>query len=93
MPAHERRLVHMFLQVEPDISTQSEGREPMRRIVVSPAVSNVPSRAVTTDRAPSNERPFNDRPFGGRGAQSGMGSYGRRGDANSERQGRGFNRR
>lgn len=75
MPAHERRLVHMFLQTEADVVTQSEGREPMRRIVVLPGgVGNgtdaapIPSRA---DRAPHENR-------------SGFGSF-RRGDAQSER--------
>ena len=90
MPAHERRLVHMFLQVEIDIVTQSEGREPMRRIVVSPAsTSNSVEAPIRTPPAERSERPFNGR---GGGNQSGMGSYGRRGDANSERQGRGFGR-
>ncbi len=79
MPAHERRLVHLFLQGEPDIATHSEGREPMRRIVVSPA-SNAPTSA------PRAERPFGE----GRsaGSPSGMGGYGRRGEGG----GRGGNR-
>lgn len=77
MPAHERRLVHLFLQNEPDIATHSEGREPMRRIVVSPA-SNAPSDAPRAASEPS----FEARP-------SGMGGYGRR-DNNSGS--RGFNR-
>jgi spoIIIJ-associated protein len=36
MPAHERRLVHMLLQSESDLTTSSEGREPWRRVVVTP---------------------------------------------------------
>jgi spoIIIJ-associated protein len=77
MPAHERRLVHMFLQTEADIVTQSEGREPMRRIVVSPPVlggnpAPAKSEPVRAERAPSG------------GGRSGFGSF-RRGDAQSER--------
>lgn len=37
MPAHERRLVHIALRGDSDISTGSEGREPHRYVVVSPA--------------------------------------------------------
>ncbi len=37
MPAHERRLVHMALQNDGTISTSSEGREPLRHVVVIPA--------------------------------------------------------
>jgi hypothetical protein len=37
MPAHERRLVHMALQNDGTISTTSEGREPLRHVVVVPA--------------------------------------------------------
>ena len=36
MPAHERRLVHLLLQTETDLTTSSEGREPWRRVVVMP---------------------------------------------------------
>jgi spoIIIJ-associated protein len=36
MPAHERRLVHLLLQEEKDLTTSSEGREPWRRVVVAP---------------------------------------------------------
>ena len=36
MPANERRIVHNFLQSEPGIVTQSEGREPHRCVVVAP---------------------------------------------------------
>lgn len=37
MPAHERRLVHIALRSDSEISTGSEGREPHRYVVVSPA--------------------------------------------------------
>lgn len=84
MPAHERRLVHMFLQSEADVITQSEGRDPMRRIVVAPG-NNAPGTRSHRPLERGSERPSSDRPYGGRG----MGGYGRRGDANSERRSRG----
>lgn len=37
MPAHERRLVHIALRGDNEIATGSEGREPHRYVVVSPA--------------------------------------------------------
>ncbi len=37
MPAHERRLVHIALRGDKEIVTGSEGREPHRYVVVSPA--------------------------------------------------------
>ncbi len=36
MPASERRVVHEHLRERGDVSTQSEGEEPERRLVVSP---------------------------------------------------------
>ena len=36
MPAHERRLVHMSLRDDETITTGSEGREPLRHVVISP---------------------------------------------------------
>lgn len=36
MPAHERRLVHIALRDDTTITTASEGREPLRHIVISP---------------------------------------------------------
>lgn len=37
MPAHERRLVHIALRSDSEVSTGSEGREPHRYVVVTPA--------------------------------------------------------
>lgn len=34
MPAYERRIVHMFLEGQPDIKTESEGYGPSRRVVI-----------------------------------------------------------
>ncbi len=90
MPAHERRLVHMFLQTESDIVTQSEGREPMRRIVVSPAIAGAtagtPASAPRAERSGETREPSRDssRDASRSGNRGGMGSF-RRGDAQSER--------
>ena len=40
MPSNERRIVHDILQSEPGISTQSEGREPYRCVIVAPGQSD-----------------------------------------------------
>lgn len=37
MPAHERRLVHIALRDDTSVTTASEGREPLRHVVVTPA--------------------------------------------------------
>jgi spoIIIJ-associated protein len=34
MPAHERRIIHMFLENNKDIKTESEGYGPNRRVVI-----------------------------------------------------------
>ena len=81
MPAHERRLVHMFLQTESDIVTQSEGREPMRRIVVSPGVSN---GSASNSSVPARAERSSDAGTSRGNNRGGMGSF-RRGDAQSER--------
>lgn len=59
MPAHERRLVHMALREDTTISTGSEGREPLRHVVISPAGM----------RPSGGERP--ERSGGGRGGNRG----------------------
>lgn len=40
MPSNERRIVHDILQSEPGVSTQSEGREPHRYVIVAPGQSD-----------------------------------------------------
>lgn len=68
MPAHERRLVHMFLRDDSSISTGSEGREPQRFVVVAPAgQSYEPQR--------SNAR-YPSEGYGGR--EGGRGGYNNR---------------
>ncbi|MEZ4521262.1 MAG: RNA-binding cell elongation regulator Jag/EloR [Thermomicrobiales bacterium] len=36
MPPNERRVVHLTLQNQPDVSTESSGEEPMRRVTIVP---------------------------------------------------------
>jgi spoIIIJ-associated protein len=36
MPAHERRIIHMTLAEHPEVTTESSGVEPERRVVVLP---------------------------------------------------------
>ena len=53
MPSNERRIVHNILQTEPGISTQSEGREPHRCIVIAPGQSDYKG---SSDRQTRNVR-------------------------------------
>jgi spoIIIJ-associated protein len=34
MPAYERRIIHMFLENEKDVKTESEGQGPGRRVII-----------------------------------------------------------
>lgn len=52
MPAHERRLVHLILQNEKDLTTTSEGREPWRRVVVAPQGMRYTPRSGGQSRRP-----------------------------------------
>jgi spoIIIJ-associated protein len=36
MSAHERRVIHLALQDDPDVVTTSEGEDPFRRVVIQP---------------------------------------------------------
>ena len=36
MNSIERRLVHLALKEEPEVTTYSEGKEPFRRIIITP---------------------------------------------------------
>ena len=53
MPGHERRLVHLALYDDKEITTSSDGREPWRRVVVAPA-GMTPARG--SDDRGGNER-------------------------------------
>jgi predicted RNA-binding protein Jag len=37
MSAAERRVVHVFLEKNPDVETSSEGEEEDRRVIITPA--------------------------------------------------------
>lgn len=36
MPAYERRIIHLELASRPDVTTQSTGQEPNRRVIIKP---------------------------------------------------------
>ena len=88
MSAQERRLVHIALEGDSEISTSSEGREPLRHVVVIPA--GAPRAAQSGFGGGSNASSGEQRGgFGGRGGNRGGFSNG--GSGNSG--GGGFNRR
>lgn len=79
MPAHERRLVHLALENDGQISTSSEGREPLRHVIVIPA--GAPRLAQSRDNGGRSEGGRNEggRGFGNRGGNRGGsgGGFGR----------------
>ncbi len=52
MPAYERRLVHLALQEDATVATTSEGRDPLRHVVVSPAGMRPTPSGGFNDRSP-----------------------------------------
>jgi spoIIIJ-associated protein len=70
MAAHERRLVHMALQGDKTVITASEGRDPARYVVVSPA------NGRSSGNSGDAERSSGERPAGGRGGFGGNRSRG-----------------
>ena len=64
MPSSERRIIHMFLRDEAGITTQSEGREPQRRLVI----------------LPSDAAPYESRGRGFGAGNRGMGGFNRGGN-------------
>jgi spoIIIJ-associated protein len=80
MAAHERRLVHMALQNDKTVTTASEGRDPARYVVVSPANG----RSGGNGERSSGERSGSERGGGERG-----GFGGGRGGFNGNRGGSG----
>lgn len=75
MPAYERRLVHLALQEDPMVMTSSEGREPLRHVVVSPAGGQSSGQSSTGAGSERGERGQRASGYGGRG----RGGYGGRG--------------
>ncbi|HEV3231690.1 MAG TPA: RNA-binding cell elongation regulator Jag/EloR [Candidatus Dormibacteraeota bacterium] len=90
MQPYERRVVHTTLAEDPDVSTESEGEEPTRRVVITPAnarrqeIVNWGRGAFDSmgrDRAarPGGARGgFGGRPGGPRGGGGGRGGFGGR---------------
>ncbi len=82
MPAHERRLVHVALQNDGTISTSSEGREPLRHVVVIPAGARPISGGNDRGARSGGGRSGGGRPNGGfgnrEGGRSGFGGFGGR---------------
>ena len=76
MPAHERRLVHMALREDGTITTGSEGREPLRHVVISPAGMR-PSGGERPERFGGKRGGGNRGGFGGN--RGGFGGGGNRG--------------
>lgn len=70
MPGHERRLVHLALYEDEEITTTSDGREPWRRVIVTPA-GMTPSTGRSGGRG--GDRYGNDRSGGNRNGGSGGG--------------------
>ena len=61
MHAYERRVIHMTLADDPDVTTESSGREPARRVVINPtgpAQGGPPERFEGARPGRSSGRPF-----------------------------------
>ncbi len=72
MPAHERRIVHLYLQTVADVSSASEGKDPTRRIVITPSnTSPNPNFRPILPARPAH------RSGGSGGSGGGMGSFNR----------------
>ena len=91
MPSHERRIVHLYLTSINDVTSVSEGKEPTRRIVVTP--SNTTPNPTFRPTLPARQ--------GGNrsgGSGGGMGSFSRgrrpdgRGGSGGSGGGGGYNR-
>lgn len=73
MPAYERRLVHLALQEDATVATTSEGRDPLRHVVVSPAGMRPTPSGGFNDRAPRSGGFGGNRNRGGLNANRGAG--------------------
>ena len=63
MDAYDRKIIHEYLSEDDEISTQSEGREPNRALVLIPAVEKPPQRG----RPERDSRPVRHGSAGGPG--------------------------
>jgi len=77
MPAHERRLVHIALREDSEITSGSEGQEPMRRVTVAPAGMRVGNDERS--RSGGERRGGFSGGFGGNRSSGGYGGPGRGG--------------
>ena len=85
MPAHERRLVHLALYEDKEITTSSEGREPWRRVVVTPAGVRPDTRGERREYSGGRGGGGYGRRNGGSGGGYGGGGYGNRGGSGGGR--------
>ena len=67
MPAHERRIVHLYLTTIPEITSVSEGKDPSRRIVVTPSNTS-PNPNFRPTLAPARQGGGGNRTGGGMGS-------------------------
>ncbi len=97
MPAHERRIVHLYLQTLPDVTSVSEGKDPTRRIVITPS-NTTPNPNFRPTMPPRREGSGGNRSGGGSGGGGGMGGFNRnrrpdnRGGSGGSSSGGGYNR-
>ncbi len=96
MPAHERRIVHLYLQTIAEVSSASEGKDPTRRIVITP--SNTTPNPNFRPILPARPATRSGSGGSGSGSGGGMGSFNRgrrpdnRGGAGGSGAGGGYNR-
>ncbi len=86
MPAHERRLAHLALYDDNTVATSSEGREPWRRVVVTPA--GIAPSAARDDRGGGRHNKRSDNGgerSGNRGGYGNNGGGGNRGGSGGGR--------
>jgi len=88
MPAYERRLVHLALREDGEITTSSEGREPWRRVIVVPA-NGRPDSGGGRGRGGFG----GDRGGYGQGGGGGRGGFGQNRGGSSGGRGGGYNNR
>jgi spoIIIJ-associated protein len=76
MSAHERRVVHMALAGDSSVSTSSEGRDPQRYVVITPAnARSGGGRGYASREGGYGQREAGNGGFGGGRGRGGMGGY------------------
>ena len=86
MHPYERRIIHAALSEKAEISTQSEGKEPNRYIVIIPSNLEDPDAPAIPARTERNNRGRNDRGYnrGGKGGKYNDRSKNNRGGMNKK---------